>query len=327
MNSIFIDKLDDLVAQSADRAADVVIVAPYIKKNTIEWLLDVLPIHAKLKILTRATIFDFIMGASDIECWPLIWDRGGIVYLLQTLHAKYYRFDNDVFIGSANITDSALGRNLRSNRELLAKYYFNDELKLIEEALFQDASVADKGLLHDLKPIINRYKKSKTILALHKQEKRLNNRKDEAIVRVRLPDNWFLKAKNPAVLWNVMNSDTNELSEYEIEDAKQDLYILKIPGNIQRLADFKKILGWRLAKHKLVRKLLWLFDHNETENYPYLSYGFIRKELQLKRDTVYGQTDGEVNAFLNWMTYVFEDIFYEVRPQSHSRLLGRKKPV
>lgn len=101
------------------RALNVVIVAPYIKSDALSRILDVLRPEASVSCTTRWAPHDLAVGASDAECRNLVLDFGGSFRLHPSLHAKYYRIDDAVLIGSANLTSSAMGWARHPNLEIL----------------------------------------------------------------------------------------------------------------------------------------------------------------------------------------------------------------
>ena len=102
-------------------AAEAVIVAPYIKADALTMVLDQLHPEAELECITRWTPLDIQMGASDLECRSLVLSQGGTFRLHNRLHAKYYRFDKKVLVGSANMTASGLSLGFSGNLEILCE--------------------------------------------------------------------------------------------------------------------------------------------------------------------------------------------------------------
>ncbi len=97
----------------------LVIAAPYIKADALATVLaDASPV-ASLICITRWNPYDIAVGASDTECRTIVTERGGSFRLHPSLHAKYYRIDDTVLIGSANLTSSAMGWSPQSNLEIL----------------------------------------------------------------------------------------------------------------------------------------------------------------------------------------------------------------
>ena len=99
----------------------LVIVAPYIKVDTLKIMLADVSQLASLTCVTRWKPHDLAVGASDAECRTIVKDFGGSFRLHPSLHAKYYRIDDVVLIGSANLTFSAMGWTPQPNLEILCQ--------------------------------------------------------------------------------------------------------------------------------------------------------------------------------------------------------------
>ena len=100
-------------------ARQLVLAAPYIKADALSRLLSNVASDASLTCVTRWNPHDIALGASDAECRAIINLRGGSFRLHPTLHAKYYRIDDVVLVGSANLTSSAMGWSTHPNLEIL----------------------------------------------------------------------------------------------------------------------------------------------------------------------------------------------------------------
>ncbi len=111
----------DLLSQLCSDAQNLILAAPYIKGDALTRVLaDVSPI-ASLICITRWNLHDLAVGASDTECRTIVTERGGSFRLHPSLHAKYYRVDDMVLIGSANLTSSAMGWSRQPNLEILCR--------------------------------------------------------------------------------------------------------------------------------------------------------------------------------------------------------------
>ena len=111
----------NLLSQLCSGAQDLILAAPYIKADALTRVLaDVSPV-ASLICITRWNFHDLAVGASDIECRTIVTERGGSFRLHPSLHAKYYRVDDAVLIGSANLTSSAMGWSRQPNLEILCR--------------------------------------------------------------------------------------------------------------------------------------------------------------------------------------------------------------
>lgn len=323
---VTIAELDRPFEVHATNAREAVLVAPYVKVATLEWMLSLLGEDCRIRLLTRARLQDFILGASDIECWPLIWERGGDIFVEQSLHAKYYRFDDTVFFGSANVTESALNRRANPNMELLASHPFDESLHQTEDALFAGRILADKDLYKRLKTVVDRYRKDKVFIDLQKKLKRLRSRHDSKLEFVPLPDRWCFHTKHPETLW-IACRHPQSLDEAERTAATADLQLLRIlPEDVLSEEDLRRLVGARFNSWNIVRDLHRCFDKNETDDRPYLRYGYIRDAFGLENDEKYDGYQGTVNSFFDWMIYFLPDIFSE-GPRRHSRLLGRRRDL
>ena len=120
-------------------ARNLVIAAPYIKTDALTRMLaDVSP-TTSLICITRWNPHDLAVGASDAECRTIVTERGGSFRLHPSLHAKYYRIDEAVLIGSANLTFPALGWSVHSNLEILCRPGYDFDVRAFEKCLFNDA--------------------------------------------------------------------------------------------------------------------------------------------------------------------------------------------
>ncbi len=92
--------------------SDVVLCAPFIKKEVITKILEIKNSNTRLRVITTASLPSFIRKASDIEAIELLLENNIKVYNHQHLHAKVYFFDTrEAIITSANLTFNGLYRN------------------------------------------------------------------------------------------------------------------------------------------------------------------------------------------------------------------------
>ena len=102
-------------------ANEVVIAAPYIKIDALQRVLALVPYTASITCVTRWSTNDIRSGASDVECRPFVVERGGAFRLHPSLHAKYYRCDTQVLVGSANLTARGMRYSGSGNLEILCE--------------------------------------------------------------------------------------------------------------------------------------------------------------------------------------------------------------
>ena len=127
-----------LIARCKD-AKVTVIVAPYIKTGALERVLSAIPDGARITCVSRWTPEDIRSGVTDLACRELILARNGKFLLHDRLHAKYYRFDNQVLIGSSNLTRPGMNIDGSGNLEILCTSPPDFDAMLFESQLLQEA--------------------------------------------------------------------------------------------------------------------------------------------------------------------------------------------
>ena len=110
-----------VVEQLFGDANEVLLAAPYIKAETLSQIISRLRVKAALTCVTRWTPTDIALRVSDVECRAMVLEHGGEFRLHPRLHAKYYRFDDIVLVGSANISNPGLSLFSRGNLEILCR--------------------------------------------------------------------------------------------------------------------------------------------------------------------------------------------------------------
>lgn len=120
-------------------AERIVLAAPYIKADALSRVVGEVSEDASLTCITRWQVEDIAAGVSDLECYSIIRGVGGEFRLHPYLHAKYFRADENVLIGSANITNSALGWATEPNVEILCSPGAGFDAASFEATLLNDS--------------------------------------------------------------------------------------------------------------------------------------------------------------------------------------------
>ena len=139
----------DMLSSVCSSAQHLIIAAPYIKADALTKVLaDVSP-AASLICITRWNLHDFAAGVSDTECRTIVTERGGSFRLHPSLHAKYYRIDDVILVGSANLTSSAMGWSPHSNLEILCRPEDDFDAETFQQSLFEGArEIGDEEFAH-----------------------------------------------------------------------------------------------------------------------------------------------------------------------------------
>ena len=129
----------DLLLHLCRNATRILLAAPYIKADALARVLAELVSQAEVICVTRWNPHDIASGASDTECRTMVLEAGGSFRLHPTLHAKYYRMDDAVLIGSANLTYPALGWSSQPNLEILSPAGAEFDATAFESKLLQES--------------------------------------------------------------------------------------------------------------------------------------------------------------------------------------------
>lgn len=217
----------DVIQKRCGNSGNVFLVAPYIKANALTFLIDAVSSDASIDCVTRWTPLDIRMGASDIECRNIIISRGGSFRLHNSLHAKYYRFDDYVLVGSANLTASGLSYSHRGNFEILCEPGPGFDTDAFErELLVASREVSDKEFQtwNEL-PVDFRALTEQIPMAAGYE------------IREFGLDNWMPQTRNPEYLWQFYTDRASEIvMEEQRELAQTDLRTLQLPTRLSQEA-------------------------------------------------------------------------------------------
>ena len=235
---------------SCSTTGSLVLVAPYIKLDALQMTLDAVGDGAEITCITRWTPLDVSLGASDVACRSLILNKGGSFRLHNSLHAKYYRADDRVLIGSANLTMSGLGFATSPNLEILTW------------AESFDGGAFERRLLHESREITD-----DEYAMWERMPKSSIDLPDIGFPILDL-DQWKPQTRQPEYLWQVYSGRCLP-SDDQYELAMSDLDALKIPATLTRDAfddwvrsvmSFSPFVGFVLRTMRATRNEAELWD-------------------------------------------------------------------
>lgn len=131
--------LGEKLSNLCSNAKHLFLAAPYIKVDALKEILANVGSCCSVICVTRWNPQDLVLGVSDTECRTIINALGGSFRLHPSLHAKYYRADDAVLIGSANLTSPALGWSDHSNLEILCQPGDDFDWLEFEKKMLDDA--------------------------------------------------------------------------------------------------------------------------------------------------------------------------------------------
>ena len=136
-------KAGDILLEICSNVEHLTVAAPYIKVDALDKILNDVKSLSSFVCITRWYPNDLVLGVSDVECRALVIKRGGSFRLHPSLHAKYYRANDVVLIGSANLTFSAMGWTPQSNLEILCRASDSFDSRGFERELLRDSREID----------------------------------------------------------------------------------------------------------------------------------------------------------------------------------------
>lgn len=236
---------------------EVILVAPFIKEVVLARLLNHLGAGVVVRCVTRWWPHEIASGVSDVEIWHLLQQRGNSELLLkQNLHAKYYRADTECFIGSANLTQTALGWKQPSNLELLVALP-SSELSLaeFEKTVMADAVSVDNDLYRLTKEAVSLlpvmpYLRDGAFWELPQQTGEPPTDTDIVIDLA----SWSPTLRHPPDLYHVYQGRTDIVTRASFDAATADLAWMNIPPGLTEAA-FRAFVAVMLLQQPIIRKV------------------------------------------------------------------------
>jgi hypothetical protein len=232
-----------------DGRARVVLVAPFIKQRVVHRLFDAINPAVDVSIYTRWRPEEVAAGVSDLEVYDEVHQRAGTrLFLCAELHAKYYRIDERVLVGSANLTSAALGWAPRSNLELLVGADWQaDPFGEFESELALRSIPATV----EIRDCVQRAASSLSIV--------IGSEDALSASSITSSSAWLPHTRHPEVLFRAYAGKSEELTSSGQEQTREDLAALAIPPGLAE-GEFRLLVGSRLIQNPSVVALDGLLD-------------------------------------------------------------------
>ena len=261
----------DILERLARGADHAVLVAPYIKVDTLRRVLALISEQALLTCITRWQRADIFAGVSDVACRTFVVDMEGRFLLNQRLHAKYYRFGDSVLIGSANLTASGMGYGSVSNLEILQEPGLGFDPAAFERELLDGARYVTDGEFERWNDL-ERVPTSVTAVAQSEE-----------------PNEWRPMTREPAHVWLAYRGDTAAVvSDDERLRAGRDLIALSLPPDLDR-SGFNAIVGAELLSSAAIADVMRTAGLPDEIAWTQLAdeWSMTRREAQRCRETAW----------------------------------------
>ena len=293
---------DVLLELAASSQLEFVMCAPFAKQAVVSRIVSALPVGASVTLYTRWRPEEVAAGVSDTGVLEVIQARGGVVYLHDRLHAKFYRNENQVIVGSANLTGTALGWSTNPNIELLATVDL-ETVAQVEQQLLGQSIQATPELAAEVDTIAN---------SLHKPAFVPVGQMEEPAETVGL---WLPKLRIPADLFLAYTRGLDTLTQRSAAAAAFDLEILDLPQGLNK-EQFYLLVGHRLRQQPLVTSI---DDYLERPR----RFGDVRDKIE--QLTGIGRDDASDvwQTVMRWLLEFLPDRYIRQVPR-HSELFGRR---
>lgn len=264
--------LGDVISRYCFDADHLVIIAPCIKVNALAKILNSAQSFHTLLCITKWNAHDIAVGNSDIECRAIVNDFGGRFKLHPTLHAKYYRMDNVVLVGSANVTLTAMGWAKQPSVEILYRAGTDFDFETFESEVEGDSrEIGDEEyyLWESIKSNINKLNSSKNI--------------DFKI------ENWNPSTRDPTNILLFYKNRIDEIASFDEQKSAQiDIDLLNIPSELSE----ENLKNWMLTcliSTPFAQSVMSMLDAKSEIASQRLaqSYSLSRTEARRKMETVH----------------------------------------
>lgn len=201
---------------------EIVIVAPFVKSEALQRLLSKLKAGTGVTLVTRWRADEIALGVTDVGAFDVVAGHGGRTFLVNRLHAKYFRSDLKVRMGSANVTGTALGWSPAANLELLRETPVDPSSESFERALFDEATEVDRELADRFREI------ERAVRPTEPQARgtEIGQAADDQVDLLRLLPH------DPRDLWLAYSAETDLLSGSQADRLERLLAYLGIPSGL-----------------------------------------------------------------------------------------------
>lgn len=224
-----------LVELAASSRREFIMCAPFAKERVVSEVLAAVPGGVQIRLFTRWRPDEVAAGVSDTEVLDVVRSRGGAVFLYDRLHAKYYRNEADVLIGSANLTATALGWSQNPNLELLVTSS-QQEIDGVERLLIEESTEATDELAREVEAIAALLPSVVEDVA--------------AAETVETAPIWIPTLRMPSDLYTAYRYGTGSLASRSGDAAAADLSVLDLPPGLDR-EQFYALVSHRLRSYPL----------------------------------------------------------------------------
>ena len=291
---------------------ELLLVAPFIKASVLDRLLKDKNEGVSLSVVTRWKPQEISAGVSDLEVFDLVRQNQGQLFLRQDLHAKYYRGDDRILVGSANVTGAALGWSDSSNLELLVMVPSTEgELSDFERMLWSGSVVVDDSI-HDIMRKAAEQCVGQPIL---EPEPAWDELKDAA----RDLEGWVPVLRSPPDLYRAYAKDgLAELSSSSLAAARCDLAVLQPPSDLSENA-FREVIAAMLVTFPVIQMVDECLIRPQR-------FGHVRDVLSAQLGLSRNEASEAWQTLIRWLRHFLPNRYTYSRPR-YSEVMSRNNVI
>lgn len=224
---------DQLISVLCNAQRSVRIAAPFIKTHALERVLLAIPDGVDVTCIARMRPEDVASEVCDLEVFDRLHERNGAAFLIHPhLHAKFFAADASCLVGSANLSQTALGWRSPSNFELLIELSTTEHgLEEWWAELLGQSIEATEALRDAIRDEAARLKNSGQ--SITRPEIEQDSIKDASV--------WVPECPRWTGLWEVYSGDERQLPSSALASAKSDLTALGLPPGLNE-SGFKRAI-------------------------------------------------------------------------------------
>ena len=291
---------------------EVIIIAPFIRSSALAKLLDSVRRSVEILIVTRWRPSDILAGASDLEVFDLCDAKSIPLFLRYDLHAKLFIADDRCLIGSANVTNTALGWHTPANLELLTLVdRLSSEIQTFFDDLMSGSIEATRDHQLQLQELVEKLRSQTPSI--------LPQDMDDGVPLAFISKNWIPYIMNPDELYAVyLKGDDADVSRTMLPSMLEELSRFRVPPGMDE-STFQSWIGSLILQTPLIIRVL---DHiNLHGNIGEAALNTILKELDIHVGS--RSTQNILRCLQRWLSYFLYNGF-ETTPESIKLIRSRK---
>lgn len=302
---------DYLISFLKEARNSVLIAAPFIRSAALSRLLESIPESVDTRIITRWRPADVLSGASDLGVYDIAEARSIPLLLRNDLHAKLFITDDQCIVGSANVTETALGWRQPPNLELLVRVDpFSSGIETFVEKLIAGSVRATRTHQHHLTKLVEQLSSSSFM-----RSKQLTRGEPKSSA---LPPNWVPRTMNPEELYDVYSlGHEADVSRTTLSRMLDEVAQFGVVPNLSE-PDFIAWIASSIIQTPLVQGVLDRIDREGSVSEAALVQLF--NNIEIEEDN---SPHAVLRTLQRWLTYFLADS-YETKPES-LRLIRAKR--